>query len=48
VRGTRWLTQDTCDGTLTVVVEGVVLVRDLTTGETVTIRAGQRYFANAP
>jgi hypothetical protein len=48
VRGTRWLTQDTCDGTLTVVVEGVVLVRDFTTGETVTVRAGQRYFANAP
>ena len=28
VRGTRWLTQDTCAGTLTRVTEGVVSVRD--------------------
>jgi hypothetical protein len=47
VRGTKWLTVDSCAGTLTVVVEGVVLVRDFTTGETVVVRAGDRYFASA-
>jgi hypothetical protein len=47
VRGTKWLTVDSCAGTLTVVVEGVVMVRDFTTGETVAVRAGQRYFASA-
>jgi hypothetical protein len=45
VRGTKWLTVDSCAGTLTVVVEGVVEVRDFVTGETITLRAGQRYFA---
>ena len=29
VRGTRWVTTDRCDGTLTKVSEGKVLVRDL-------------------
>jgi hypothetical protein len=48
VRGTKWLTQDTCDGTLTVVVEGVVEVTDLSTGTTVAVKAGQRFFASAP
>jgi hypothetical protein len=47
VRGTKWLTVDSCNGTLTVVVEGVVLVRDFTTGKTVEVHAGQRYFASA-
>jgi hypothetical protein len=47
VRGTRWLTIDSCEGTLTVVVEGVVVVRDFTTGETVVVKAGDRYFASA-
>ena len=28
VRGTRWLTKDTCAGTLTVVTQGAVVVRD--------------------
>jgi hypothetical protein len=46
VRGTKWLTVDSCAGTLTVVVEGVVVVRDFTTGETVAVRAGERYFAS--
>jgi hypothetical protein len=45
VRGTRWLTQDFCDGTLTRVVEGSVAVRDLRTGKTVVVRAGHSYFA---
>jgi hypothetical protein len=47
VRGTKWLTIDSCEGTLTVVVEGVVVVRDFTTGETVVVKAGDRYFASA-
>jgi hypothetical protein len=46
VRGTIWLTQDTCDGTLTFVVRGVVDVTDLTTGETHAVHAGERYFAS--
>jgi hypothetical protein len=31
VRGTRWLTEDRCDGTLTRVVRGTVEVEDFTT-----------------
>jgi hypothetical protein len=46
VRGTRWLTVDSCAGTLTVVVEGVVLVRDFTTGDLIEVTAGHRYFAS--
>ena len=46
VRGTKWLTQDTCDGTLTVVARGVVDVTDFTTGETHSITAGHSYFAS--
>jgi hypothetical protein len=45
VRGTRWLTQDFCDGTLTRVVEGSVAVRDLEKRKTVVVRAGHSYFA---
>jgi hypothetical protein len=45
VRGTHWLTQDFCDGTLTTVVEGAVAVRDLRTGKTHVVRAGHHYFA---
>ena len=48
VRGTRWLTQDTCAGTLVRVSEGVVSVRDLVRRRTVEVRAGDRYFARAP
>jgi hypothetical protein len=33
VRGTRWLTEDRCDGTLTKVVRGTVEVEDFTQGE---------------
>jgi hypothetical protein len=47
VRGTRWLTVDSCTGTLTVVVEGVVMVRDFSTNELVEVTAGHRYFASA-
>jgi hypothetical protein len=45
VRGTKWLVQDTCAGTLTRVVSGVVSVRDSVRHKTVLLRAGKRYLA---
>jgi len=48
VRGTIWLTEERCDGTLTRVTRGVVSVRDKRTGRTVTVRAGGSYLARAP
>jgi hypothetical protein len=48
VRGTRWLTVDRCDGTLTVVRDGTVAVRDFTLDRTVLVDAGERYLAQAP
>jgi virginiamycin B lyase len=45
VRGTRWLTQDRCDGTLTRVTQGSVAVRDLLRKRTKVVRAGQSYLA---
>jgi hypothetical protein len=45
VRGTRWLTQDTCAGTLTRVAAGAVAVKDLRTHRTVVVRAGRQYRA---
>ena len=47
VRGTKWLTQDRCDGTLTRVVTGKVSVRDFTAKRTVLVSAGQTYLARA-
>jgi hypothetical protein len=47
VRGTRWLTVDQCNGTRTVVREGIVQVHDYGTGRQVLVRAGQSYFARA-
>jgi hypothetical protein len=47
VRGTRWLTKDRCDGTLTRVKAGVVAVRDLRRHKTVVVKAGHAYFARA-
>jgi hypothetical protein len=47
VRGTRWLVQDSCAGTLTRVVRGVVAVRDNVRHKTVVVRAGKRYLARA-
>ena len=47
VRGTIWLTEERCDGTLTRVTRGVVSVRDLGTRRTVTVRAGRSYLARA-
>lgn len=45
VRGTVWLTQDRCDGTLTRVVRGRVAVRDAVHQRTVVVTAGHAYLA---
>jgi DNA-binding beta-propeller fold protein YncE len=45
VRGTRWLTQDSCDGTLTVVRRGRVAVRDFVRDTTTLVEAGESYLA---
>jgi hypothetical protein len=45
VRGTRWLVADRCDGTLTQVKEGSVLVRDIKRRKNVIVRAGKQYLA---
>jgi hypothetical protein len=47
VRGTRWLTVDRCDGTLTRVTKGAVAVRDFRRHRTVLVRAGHSYLARA-
>jgi streptogramin lyase len=46
VRGTRWLTVDRCDGTLTRVTQGAVAVRDFHRHRTVLVRAGHSYLAH--
>jgi hypothetical protein len=45
VRGTKWLVQDSCAGTLTRVTKGVVSVRDYVKRKTIIVRAGKRYLA---
>lgn len=45
VRGTVWVTEDRCDGTVTRVQKGTVAVRDLRRGRTVLVRAGRSYLA---
>jgi Tol biopolymer transport system component len=45
VRGTKWLVEDSCAGTLTRVARGVVTVRDAVRRRTVTVRKGKRYLA---
>jgi NHL repeat-containing protein len=45
VRGTIWLTEDRCDGTLTKVRRGKVAVRDFVRRRTVMVTAGHRYLA---
>ena len=45
VRGTTWLVQDSCEGTLTRVKVGVVGVRDNVRKKTLLVRAGKRYVA---
>jgi hypothetical protein len=48
VRGTHWLVQDRCDGTLTRVLRGVVKVQDFRHHKTINVRAGHTYLATAP
>jgi hypothetical protein len=47
VRGTTWLTKETCRGTLTRVSEGSVSVRDLHGGHKVLVTAGHSHLAPA-
>ena len=47
VRGTRWLTVDRCDGTLTRVTNGAVSVRDYVRRRAVLLRAGHSYLARS-
>jgi len=47
VRGTVWLTQDRCDGTLIRVLRGRVLVHAASLRHGLLIGAGQSYFARA-
>jgi hypothetical protein len=48
VRGTVWDMIDRCDGTVTRVHRGTVVVNDLARHKTVTVRAGHSYLAKAP
>jgi hypothetical protein len=48
VRGTSWTMTDTCNGTLTSVKTGSVLVRDFNLVKTRLVRAGASYLARAP
>jgi hypothetical protein len=45
VRGTTWLTDDRCNGTLTKVTAGKVGVRDFVLKKTVVVKKGKSYFA---
>jgi hypothetical protein len=47
VRGTTWTVTDRCDGTLTSVTSGRVVVRDFRTRRNVTVRAHRSYLARA-
>jgi hypothetical protein len=47
VRGTIWLVEDRCEGTLTKVRRGTVQVRDFKRKKTVTVKAGHTYLARA-
>ena len=44
-RGTRWVTEDSCDGTRTRVLEGAVAVRDVRRKRTTLVRAGHSFLA---
>jgi alpha-tubulin suppressor-like RCC1 family protein len=47
VRGTVWDTIDRCDGTLTIVYSGMVLVTDFAAHKTIAVHAGHSYLAKA-
>jgi hypothetical protein len=44
-RGTKWLTKDTCQGTVTTVIRGKVLVRDFATNGRHIVTAGHSFTA---
>ncbi len=48
VRGTTWDTINRCDGTLTIVHAGMVLVTDFATHKSIAVHAGHSYLAKAP
>jgi hypothetical protein len=48
VLGTRWLTEDLCEGTLIRVVTDRVAVTNLITGRHLVVKAGHSYLARAP
>jgi hypothetical protein len=48
VRGTEWTTEDRCDGTLTLVKRGTVVVTVFRTRKTINVTAGKSYLARAP
>jgi hypothetical protein len=48
VRGTTWTTSNRCDGTLTKVKRGVVVVHDFRHKRQIVLRAGRAYLARAP
>ena len=48
MRGTVWEVIDRCDGTLTKVKRGRVVVRDFRLKKNVVVRAGKSYLAARP
>src|SRR4051794_37937893 len=48
VRGTTWTVEDRCDGTLTSVKKGKVVVKDFRRHKNVLVRRGKKYLAKAP
>jgi hypothetical protein len=48
VRGTKWGVTDRCDGTLTKVQRGTVVVRDFRRKKNIIVKAGKSYLAKAP
>jgi hypothetical protein len=47
IRGTKWLTDDRCQGTLTRVTIGAVTVRDFVKRKNLALKAVKTYFARA-
>ena len=47
MRGTKWLTEDRCGGTLVRVRRGSVTVRDFAKRKTVVVKKGKSYLARA-
>lgn len=47
IRGTKWGVRNRCDGTLTIVRRGVVVVNDFGLHNNIVVRAGHSFLANA-